>query len=364
MTHQLVATLERFTLASNLPRSSHSLNVIDGTAYLFGGEIKPREPVDASVNVFQLTSGSSAGKKQPSLEAESVAPLAADDGNKRDATPSPRVGHTSATVAGDIYVWGGRSGVDPKPLEENGRVWRFSTSARTWSALDPTDANAPFPEGRSYHAATGGDSADGRFFVHAGCPASGRSSDLWSFDVQTKAWKQLPNAPGAPRGGPGFVYALGKLWRYGGFDGKQSLGGRLDYLDVTSARSRGAEWQSVDFAEGKCPGGRSVTGLHAVTVAGQDYLAAFFGEKDASSLGHAGAGLFWGDIWTLALSKDGEPASDAWQEAQIAGGVEGPQRGWFDSDKAGFDAIAVYGGLNDKNEREDNGYLISFSKAL
>lgn len=339
---QLRATLTRFRPEPALPRSSHSFTIINGQAYLFGGEIKPREPVDASVHAFTID-------KEGGSSQSNITDV------KGDAPPA-RVGHTAARVKDDIYIWGGRNGVDPKPLEENGRMWRFSTSTQTWTALDPPEGSA-YPEGRSYHSSTS-DEASGSIFVHAGCPASGRQTDLWQFRADSGKWKQLASAPVPARGGPGFTFALGKLWRYGGFDGKNELGGQLDYLDT---QTEGAHWKSVSFAEGSCPGGRSVTGLHAVKVAGQDYLVAYFGERDASSLGHAGAGVFWGDVWALALSKEGEPAAESWTQCVLEG--DAPERGWFASDLLDQSTIVVYGGLNGKNEREADGCSISFTAA-
>lgn len=38
-------------------------------------------------------------------------------------------------------------------------------------------------------------------YIHAGCPTSGRLPSLHSFDLQSKTWKQLADAPGPGRGG-------------------------------------------------------------------------------------------------------------------------------------------------------------------
>lgn len=38
-------------------------------------------------------------------------------------------------------------------------------------------------------------------YIHAGCPTSGRLTTLHSFDLQSKTWKQLADAPGPGRGG-------------------------------------------------------------------------------------------------------------------------------------------------------------------
>jgi len=40
--------------APAIPRSSHTLNVVGKRAFIFGGEISPRQPVDASMNVITL----------------------------------------------------------------------------------------------------------------------------------------------------------------------------------------------------------------------------------------------------------------------------------------------------------------------
>ena len=247
-------------------------------------------------------------------------------------------------------------------LEEKGRLWRFSTKSSKWSAVDPASStedngNGKFPEARSYHASTSAPEL-GKIFIHAGCPAGGRTGDLWSFDIPSQTWSELQKAPEPPRGGPGLTYALGKLWRYGGFDGKNELGGQLDYIDVSGDENR--RWKSVKFDEDDCPGPRSVTGLQVIQIKEKPYLVAYLGERDASNLGHAGAGVFWGDIWTLVLTRQGEMDSDKWVKCEIANGENMPERGWFASDVVGRDEILVYGGLNAGNERESDGILISF----
>lgn len=54
--------------APAVPRSSHSLDIISGTAYVFGGEIQPREPVDNHMHVITLP-WSSAGADYYKIEA-------------------------------------------------------------------------------------------------------------------------------------------------------------------------------------------------------------------------------------------------------------------------------------------------------
>lgn len=112
------------------------------------------------------------------------------------------------------------------PLEEGGRVWSFEAGAQAWTALDPADETAPFPEARSYHAA---EATDGKFYIHAGCPASGRLGDLWAFDVAARRWEKLKDAPGDPRGGTSIaVFEKREIWRFGGFNGSVEIGGVID----------------------------------------------------------------------------------------------------------------------------------------
>lgn len=359
------ASFERVLLDKPLPRSSHSINVIGNKAYLFGGELRPREPVDSAVHVFDLpadgtttTSSNIISNGSKGAKESTVSTQAIEAGSEG---PPLRVGHTSARINDDIYVFGGRGGTDMTALHEKGRLWRFSAHSSKWTAIDPiyNTSNASFPEARSYHASAAAPDL-GKIFIHAGCPASGRANDLWSFDISDKTWTELSKAPEPPRGGPGLTYALGKLWRYGGFDGKNEIGGQLDYIDVNHNGGT-AQWKSVKFEVDKCPGARSVTGLQVVEVQEKPYLLAYLGERDASNLGHAGAGVFWGDIWALALTKEGEVASDSWVKCELENGENMPERGWFASDLVGKDKILVYGGLNARNERESDGILINFA---
>ncbi|KAF4460600.1 hypothetical protein FALBO_12616, partial [Fusarium albosuccineum] len=185
-----------------LPRSAHSLDIVAGNAYIFGGEIKGRQLADNYMHVVKLP-WSSAGadyykikpvaakpdeqpeKVEAEVPAEATAeaeedeerestdepaepenekplddvPLASPSLPKEDTeskskgkepagperpelgdVPSPRVGHATAVIGSRIFLFGGRGGPDMAPLEEAGRVWVFDTRSNTWSYLDPAPA--------------------------------------------------------------------------------------------------------------------------------------------------------------------------------------------------------------------------------
>ncbi|TAQ89211.1 hypothetical protein B7494_g2503 [Chlorociboria aeruginascens] len=424
-THPLKARWQRID-SPPLPRSSHSISVIAGRAYIFGGEIKPREPVDNYMHIITLPSGTVSSADYRSIPAKSE--------NVGDEVPEKRVGHTAALIGERIFMFGGRGGKDMKPLEENGRVWVYDTRTDTWSFLDPV--SGPFPEARSYHsslaiekpeppnmksvkvdnateepkigkiaerAQTDGEKGGyGTFFVHAGCPKSGRTNDLWGFDVRSRTWKEFPTAPGKPRGGTSIAISKQRIYRYGGFNGEGEEGGHLDILELgldtfndksgageMSVSAKGS-WTTLDFTEEsmKSPGNRSVAGLEAITTGmGREYLILFLGEREPSSEGHDGAGKFWDDVWTFQCPPHGmtaasfkdaawqalkrEPSEGLWREMVVsdAEGVEGEDirnlvpsaRGWFASSTLGdmdSSGIIIWGGLNGKNEREGNGWIL------
>ncbi|KAL6363297.1 hypothetical protein LRP88_02709 [Fusarium phalaenopsidis] len=154
-----------------VPRSSHSLDIIQGSAYIFGGEIEPREPVDNCMHVINLPwSGAGADyyKIKPPLDDVPLAsPVESKAKGKQPAgpeplelgdVPAPRVGHATAVIGSRIFLFGGRGGPDMTPLDEAGRVWVFDTRSNNWSYLDPAPAVKggniiPHPAPRSYHTA-------------------------------------------------------------------------------------------------------------------------------------------------------------------------------------------------------------------
>lgn len=269
-----------------------------------------------------------------------------------ESLPIPRVGSTTAVINDMIYMFSGRGGISMMPVEENGAVWRYTPSQSLWELIGP-DTTGPYPLGRSYHAMTSDGSEN--IYIHAGCPEQGRLSDLWSFNIKSKTWAELPAAPSAPRGGTSIAFHRGKLYRMNGFDGETEQGGALDIYDVD-----GHSWSTISFQPDgiQGPGPRSVSALLAAQVEGKDYIFTLFGERDPSSLGHAGAGKMLGDVWAFDLE------SQKWSEIKTAGVGPAP-RGWFDADvmqdQSGKQALIVHGGLAEDNSRLGDVWKLEFA---
>ncbi|KAK0964148.1 hypothetical protein LTS01_018949 [Friedmanniomyces endolithicus] len=318
------ATWTAVNSSEQLQRSSHNVAVIDSSVYVFGGELKPRQPRDDDIFVIPI--------KHQDGKDTTVAKVTT---STEESRPSPRVGSAVAKLGTKLYFFSGRGGEAMAPVKEQGALWIFDTSKSDWKLESPS-ADQAYPEARSYHAMT----CDGEktIYVHAGYPEKGRLADLWAYDTHAKTWKEHAGAPGTSRGGPSIAFAEGKLWRMNGFDGEKEVGGSVDC------------W----------PWSTQCRTLLPVKIGGKTYLVTLFGESDPSSLGHQGAGKMLSDVWAYDVS------ADKWQQidTEVQGGGSAPAaRGWFDADvmeTSSGEAIVVSGGLAEQNERLGDTWLLNF----
>ncbi|CAD0082351.1 unnamed protein product [Aureobasidium vineae] len=333
-----------------LQRSSQTLSTLGDRALIFGGELHPREPRDNDVHILKIIPRPNVCALQEYGNDPRTSP------ENAGGLPLARVGTASTVVDGKIYYFSGRGGVDMAPVDEQGKLWQFCFSDAHgvgWHEVSPADNSQPVPEPRSYHCMTSDKNTT--LYVHAGCPTSGRLSDLWAFDVEDRKWRQLASAPGAPRGGTSITFSDGKLYRMGGFDGKHELGGEIDIYDIASDN-----WSTHTFTPdgNEGPGCRSVGSLLAINVDGRSSLITAFGESDPSALGHAGAGNMLPDAWLWDIE------TKKWSKIVVDEGAEMPQpRGWFAADVVvieGKEGLIVQGGLAEDNQRLDDAWVLSF----
>lgn len=145
-----------------LKRSSHTLNVIRGRVYIFGGDgdavgsggdnyvhvvtlptdLELRDMdyqrIPASARPPKLVSGEGEG-------IENTTQLEAEGGESGENVPAARAGHCASVIGERIYVFGGSSPTrtaDPTvapnpPLEEDGKVFVFDTTSKAWEILGP-----------------------------------------------------------------------------------------------------------------------------------------------------------------------------------------------------------------------------------
>ncbi|CBI28450.3 unnamed protein product, partial [Vitis vinifera] len=168
-------------------RSSHAIAIVGQKAYVFGGELTPRVPVDNDIHVFDLQD-----------LTWSVATVTGD-------VPPPRIGVGMAAVGGTIYVFGGRDGTH-KELNE---LYSFDTFSNKWTLLSSGDAGPPH---RSYHSIA---ADQRRVYVFGGC---GETDDVHCFDLAHEKWAQVDTKGEKPS--PRSVFSslvIGKyIFIYGG----------------------------------------------------------------------------------------------------------------------------------------------------
>ncbi|KAK4032490.1 hypothetical protein C8A01DRAFT_41073 [Parachaetomium inaequale] len=340
------------TPASNLPdvpapRVGHATAVIGHRIFLFGGRGGPdMSPLDEGGRVWVFDTRTHLWSFLDPLPAAANLPA---------SHPAPRSYHSAvATPKPDTFT-------NPAPLTHPVQNNNSPSAWRDWAL--GTSAEAEHTHGTPQRPvvgvlaerATDPDSDGyGTFLIHGGClsEGQGRAADVWAFDIRSRVWQRLPDAPGSARGGAALAFSHhhgsrgkgARLYRFGGFNGEGQEGGQLDYLEVgvdvfddqvtkgeeAVLSPKGGEWKSLLFfgredvgykevdaavrpgegggGEGgdEWPGDRSVAGLEVVTVGGgREYLVLMFGEREASGAGHAAAGRFWDDVWAFQVPSEG-----------------------------------------------------------
>ena len=121
--------------------------------------------------------------------------------------PSLRVAHAQAAVGDDVYVFGGRNGIE---MGENALndMWKLQIVTSNdgnvraeWTEITPVSDSVP--EARSFHKMI---AVGTNLFVFGGCGTNGRLNDLWKFDTITSEWTSLGNSSLLKgRGGPNIL---------------------------------------------------------------------------------------------------------------------------------------------------------------
>ncbi|KAF1959512.1 hypothetical protein CC80DRAFT_514035 [Byssothecium circinans] len=340
----LKATLTHITSVP-LPRSYHTISVVKGRAYIFGGESSPGTLADNDMHIVILPSSGV-------LEADYTT-IKAKPQNADGVVPGPRKGHTSVVIGDNIYVFGGE-GVE----NEKGRIWIFQTLSHTWSYLDP-EPETPAPAHRTGHAAASSElpgpknitfserapqkpadpskvvpePADpdswGTVFVIGGkdLQTGETLKDALAFDVRTRTWSNIPTPSGDTLEGASLGLVGDRLYRFGGkTDGNATA--TTEWLDVsavwthaeggTTPLASGWAWQDISAPAPtpsqststaasptptaiKVPSPRFNAGLIPVTTGqGRHYLLLLGGSSPAPSSNVT----LLDDIWAFQLAPE------------------------------------------------------------
>ena len=349
----------------SLARSNHTVSVVNGRAYIFGGEYAPGRLADNKMHVVYLPSD---------LMAADYQSIPARPEIKGDTVPTPRKGHTAVVVGDHIYVFGGQLKDDVD--EPHGRLWVFSVFNKTWKYIDPAPGSS-FPHPRVQHASAGSEEpqADrappkmtgilpqqppdpakyfaeppppnswGTIFIYGGReltdedePEEGKLlNDAWIFDIRSRTWFSLPSPPGSGRTRSSLIIAGERLYRVGGTGAAdERLDGSVDWVEVGAVWKFGlkgsafgdlakssliGDWQSA--LPDTRPGPRSGAGLVDLTKgANRGYLLQLAGDSVTSK-----AAAFSDEVWAYQLpaANTGAAAKDS---AKAAANKEAKEGAW------------------------------------
>ncbi|KAL0942502.1 kelch domain-containing protein [Colletotrichum truncatum] len=192
-----------------LARSSHTINVVNGSAYVFGGEINPREPVDNDVHIIRLPYNSAGADyyKIKSVPPKQYTPPAVPEPFKKEAvetTEQPTVeekAEQKEQLLDDVSLASPSAGpADEESLneEENAEV-TVKDKGKGLAAPDvPVPGDVPAPRVGHASAVIGS-----RIFVFGGRGGADmtpleEAGRVWVFDTRTNTWTYLDPVPPAP----------------------------------------------------------------------------------------------------------------------------------------------------------------------
>lgn len=343
-TQPLSATFTRITSEAFLPRSSHTLSVVDGRAYIFGGKTEKGDLAGNEVHIVTLplktrTDGESDYKCVPALGEHG------DD----QAIPQPRSGHSACVIGERIYILGGQgSGADA--LDEKGRIWVFDTNSLHWSSIDPKEDAYPSPRiyagfVASEHPLPPGSDGKlkvlgaqiqetisktvpsmvkkpsppaephGTLFISNGLSSTSSEplNDSWAFSVASQTWTELPSTP-SPKlpSPPSLALVQDRLYL---ISSSSEIESEIHYLSLPKSlllrsdskdEEADSSWETIPFPTNPIvpgPRPRKGAGLLPITTGnGRAYLLYFLGEKVSTSLDvtsqEVEAPVFWSDAFS------------------------------------------------------------------
>jgi len=264
-----------------------------------------------------------------------------------------------------------------------------------------THAKSSVPAARFDHHIFADDRQQDIIILHGGRQSQSgeKLKDTWLFDLATRRWSPLPDAPVAASNA---AFMDGKLFT---ITGTSDLSCEVHTLDIGHSdekrKKKALKWESIELPTNPLtPGPKPREGSALVPIdtgLGRQYLVYIFGCRQAlnqPSEKEAADSRFYSDMWTLQLpSKSAKPLSwtdlkpavvkDAireklgydsgsysWSEVDVQpteeliheGKVHPGPRAWFGADvTADGKSVVLWGGLNAKGENESDGWLINLS---
>ena len=167
--------------------------------------------------------------------------------------PSPRWGHCSAAVQGQLYVWGGRTrgGVQCIKEIERSNLHVLDPFTESWETKSTTYSEAPTA---GIHLSACASEGSNLYVYGGSISPTYYINTFYRLDVTTLIWKELPSGP-TKKCGCRMIHYNEQLLLYGGFGMQsESTEQEADFINPEKADiSEGwtNELHSFDLKEGE-----------------------------------------------------------------------------------------------------------------
>ncbi|KAF4535649.1 Kelch repeat type 1 [Lasiodiplodia theobromae] len=372
----LKATFTRIAVSDLIRRHSHTVSVVKGKAYIFGG-FTPDGTL-AGNEFHQLTLSS-----KEKTDYKCIPALPEDDAS---SVPPPRAGHSASVFGKNIIIYGGLDEAG-NSVEDGSKLWSFNTDTLKWTlrtSQGPKDCQ--FYHGSIVHG--------NNLLLYGGYSRPAGTNDLRSLpslssvDVTTGVWQAYEDQALSPVGTPaGLAFSQDKVFTVG-IDSKFQA--PVHYYDLQAATTD-ARWDTIPVPSNPLVPGPDTSrdGAGVITIStgqGRKYLLYLFGQKHGdgqpTSFPPKSQELF-SDAWTfqlpstntsLASAKDAarlklgmDSGEDSWAEVELKlhkeefaheGKVHPGPRSFFAASNFDDKSVILWGGLNPKQEVEGDGWII------
>jgi hypothetical protein len=295
--------------STSLARSGHTVTVVGGRAYIFGGQLGDGKLASNDIHSINLS-----GQGKAEVEYQLIPALPMTVAQEGDV-PQPRTGHaacalttpntlsdktTDSTTYVAVYGGADESG---KPVQDNA-IWLFDPLEARWACSVPEASTAlPLHRGDAKIFAHGADVILYGGKVSGGLPLT----DVWRYHTLLRTWSRLPDAPVSTSSAAYFGDSLYLI------SGTDNVGSSIHFLNCAGLPQEEPSWETIAFPTNPLvpgPRPREYGGLlHITTSYGRNYLLYFFGDLSTSSEEKSEA-TQWSDMWTFQL-----PSSDVEVEA-------------------------------------------------
>ena len=164
--------------------------------------------------------------------------------------PSPRLGHHSAAVGGQLYVFGGRTkGFLEERRELAACVHSFNQCRETWQ----TKATTGSPPPGLYRGSCTSSSSAPHIYLYGGWDVQQQHDSLHQLNIDSLEWTQLPSGP-MRKAGCGMVSYEDQLILFGGYgvpSGPTQPGAEFMSNKRTDGRGWTNELHSYHLKEGE-----------------------------------------------------------------------------------------------------------------